>query len=56
VRHVAEVLVEVERVADHELVRDLEGHVVGRVSIALHRMEKLRNQIFFFSECNFTKC
>jgi hypothetical protein len=35
VRHVAEVLVEVQRIPDHELVRDLEGHVVGRVAVAL---------------------
>lgn len=35
VRHVPEVLVEVEGVADHELVGDLEGHVVRCVAVAL---------------------
>ena len=35
VGHVAEVLVEVESVSDHELVRDLEGDVVRCVAIAL---------------------
>ena len=34
-RHVPEVLVEVEGVADHELVGDLEGHVVRCVAVAL---------------------
>ena len=33
--HVPEVLVVVEGVADHELVRDLEGDIVRRITIAL---------------------
>ncbi len=35
VRHVSEVLVEVEGVTDHELVRDFEGDVVRGVAVAL---------------------
>ena len=35
VRHVTEVLVVVEGVADHELVRDLKGHVMRCVAITL---------------------
>ncbi len=37
--HVPEVLVEVEGVADHELVRDLEGHIVRSITVTLEQQK-----------------
>ena len=37
VSHVSEVLVEVQGVADHELVRDLKGNVVRGITVTLKK-------------------
>ena len=42
VSHVPEVLVEVEGVPDHKLVRDLEGNVVRGVTVTLSDQNKIK--------------